>query len=356
MDATRVGVRSLRRNTPAAFDILADVVLNPSFPAEEIERQRGQRLAALAQQREDPRAMLEKALSAALYGPKHPYGYVEIGTEASNQAMTRDQFLAFWKQNFVPNNAALIVAGEINAEDLRKLAEEKFGGWAPGTPAVPQLESPETTSAKVVLVDKAGAGQTALRLATIGVPRSTPDYPSLEVMNSALGGLFSSRINLNLREEKGYTYGAGSVFRYRRSAGPFLIGAAVRTDATGASVTEMFKEMEGMVSSPPVGDELSLARDSLVRSLPGEFETSGRVVGSYSAVYVFDLGLDYFTKYPQQIGAVTAENVSDVAKRYLVPEKMIVVAVGDRAQIEPQLKALKLGKMEIRDADGNSKQ
>jgi zinc protease len=355
MDATSVSVRSLRRNTPAALDILADVVLNPSFPEEEIERQRGQRLAELAQQREDPRAMLEKSMAAALYGPGHPYGYVELGTESSNKSMTREDMLAFWKQNFVPNNAALVVAGKIGLEDLRKLAVQYFGAWMPGKPAAPELGSPATTEAKVVIVDKAGAAQTALRVATIGVPRSTPDYPALEVMNSALGGLFSSRINLNLREEKGYTYGAGSVFRYRRSAGPFLIGSAVRTDVTGASVTEIFKEIERMVSAPPVDDELALARDSLVRSLPGEFETSRRVVSSYANVYTYDLGLDYFTKYPQQIGAVTAQNVKDVTQRYLVPEKMIVVAVGDRAQIEPQLKGLKLGAIEYRDADGNRK-
>jgi len=277
---------------------------------------------------------------------------VELGTEASNQAMTRDNMLAFWKQNFVPNNAALVVAGKINVEDLRKLAEEAFGAWQPGTPAVPALGSPETTKAKIVLVDKPGAAQTAVRVATIGVPRATPDYAALEVMNSALGGLFSSRINMNLREEKGYTYGAGSVFRYRRSAGPFLIASAVRTDVTGASVTEIFKEVDRMVSSPPVDGELALARDSLVRSLPGQFETSGQVIGSFSAVYVYDLGLDYFTKYPQEIGAVTADNVKDVAKRYLVPEKLIVVAVGDRAKIEPQLKSLKLGTIELRDTDG----
>jgi zinc protease len=353
MDATRVQVRSLRRNAAAAMDILADVVLNPSFPAEEIERQRGQRLAELVQHREDPRAIVEKAMAAALYGTGHPYGFVELGTEASNQAMTRDNLVSFWKRNFVPNNAALVVAGAINADDLRALAEKSFGAWAPGTPATPAIGAPGMTGAKVVMVDKPGAAQTTLRVATIGVPRSTPDYPALEVMNSALGGLFSSRINLNLREDKGYTYGAGSVFRYRRSAGPFLIGAAVRTDVTGPSVTEMFREIERMVASPPVGDELLLARDSLVRSLPGLFETSSQVVSSFAGIYVYDLGLDYFTKYPVEVGSVSAEAVRDVAQRYLVPGKMIVVAVGDREKIEPQLQDLKLGAIELRDADGN---
>jgi zinc protease len=355
MDASRAQVRSLRRNAAAAMGILADVVLRPAFPQEEIDRQRGQRLALLMQQRENPNAVANKAMAAALYGQKHPYGYVELGTEASNKAMTRDDLVAFWKQNFVPNNAALIVAGAVSADDLREMAEQAFGGWQAGTPVASSLGSPETTRAKVVMVDKPGAAQTQLRVAAIGVPRSTPDYAALEVMNASLGGLFSSRINMNLREQHGYTYGAGSVFQYRRSAGPFFVATGVRTDVTGASVSEIFKEINRMVEVPLAADELSLARDSLVRSLPGLFETSSQVVSSFTSVYVYDLGLDYFLKYPQQVGAVTAETVQDVAKRHLVPGRMVVVAVGDRAKVAPQLGKLNLGATELRDADGNVK-
>jgi zinc protease len=353
MDASGVRVRSLRKNTATAMSLLADVALHPTFPQEEIERQRGQRLAQLVQQRENPNAVAGKAMSAALYGPKHPYGYVELGTEASNKAMTRDDLAAFWAAHYGPGNAALVVAGAIGAEDLRELAEQAFGGWQGGASAAAALAAPETTRARLVLVDKPGAAQTQLRVAAIGVPRSTPDYPALEVMNASLGGLFSSRINLNLREQHGYTYGAGSIFQYRRSAGPFFVSTGVRTDATGASVSEIFKEIGRMVEVPLNADELALARDSLVRSLPGLFETSTQVVNSFANVYVYDLGLDYYTKYPQQVGAVTVEGVQDVAKRYLVPGRMIVVAVGDRAKVVPQLQKLNLGATEIRDADGN---
>jgi zinc protease len=245
------------------------------------------------------------------------------------------------------------VAGDIGVDELRKLAQAAFGEWQPGKAATPALGAPETTKAKLVLVDKPDAAQTALRVASIGVPRATPDYAALEVMNASLGGLFSSRINMNLREEHGYTYGAGSVFRYRRAAGPFFIATGVRTDVTGPAVKEIFKEVDRMIATPLTADELGLARDSIVRSLPGQFETSGQVLGSFADVFVFDLGLDYYQRLPQSVNGVTSEAAQDAARRHLVPANMIVVAVGDRAKIEPQLKDVGLARPQLRDADGN---
>ncbi len=353
MDFSRAQVRALKRNAPTALNILADVVLHPTFPQDEVERQRGQRLSQLTEDRQKPSSVAAKVMAAALYGSKHPYGYVELGTEPSVQRMTRADMQAFWKANFVPNNAALIVAGDIGVDELRKLAQAAFGEWQPGKAATPVLGAPDTTKAKLVLVDKPGAAQTALRVASIGVPRATPDYAALEVMNASLGGLFSSRINMNLREEHGYTYGAGSAFRYRRAAGPFFVSTGVRTDVTGPAVKEIFKEIDRMIATPLTADELDLARDSIVRSLPGQFETSGQVLNSFADVFVFDLGLDYYQRLPQAVNGVTSEAALDVARRHLVPANMIVVAVGDRAKIEPQLKDVGLAPPELRDADGN---
>lgn len=352
MDNSTAVVSVLKRNVPAAMRLLADVVLNPTFPADEVERQRGQRLSQLIEERQQPGVVAAKAMAAALYGPRHPYGYSELGTEAATRAMSRDDMLAFWKSNFVPNNAALVVAGAISAAELRALAEENFGKWQPGQPRAAALGTPETTRAQLVLVDMPGAAQTMLRIGNVGVPRSTPDYAALEVMNTALGGLFSSRINMNLREEHGYTYGAGSVFRYRRSNGPFFVYTSVRTDVTGPAVQEIFKEIDRMVAVPLTADELALSKDSLVRSLPGQFETSGQAIGSFADTYVYGLGLDYFAKLPQRINAVDAAAVQDVAKRYLVPSRMVTVAVGDRAKIESQLQAAGLKTIERRDPDG----
>lgn len=262
----------------------------------------------------------------------------------------RDDMVAFWKRHFVPGNAALVVAGDISMEELRAVADKVFAGWEGPASAPVALGATETTAARVIIVDKPGSPQTQLRVAGIGAARSSPDFRALQVMNLALGGLFSSRINMNLREAHGYSYGASSAFVFRRGAGPFVVAAGVRTDATALSVTEIFSEMAGMVETPMGGEELRKAKDSMVNSLPGAFETSLDAVGSFSNIFVYDLGLDYYTRYAGQVNAVTAAQALDVARRYLVPERLVVIAVGDRAVIEDDLRALNLGDVEFRDA------
>jgi zinc protease len=352
MDASQVNAGSLKRTFPQMLALMADVVRRPAFPQEEIERQRASRLASLVQQRENANQVASAVMAAALYGPAHPYGYTELGTEASNKAMTRDALEPFWAQNFVPNNAALIVAGAISMAELQPLVEKAFGDWKAGTPAETTVGAPQTTSARVVLVDKPGAPQTQLRVASIGVPRSTPDYEPILVMNEALGGLFSSRINLNLREVHGYTYGARSQFVFRRSPGPFLVGTGVRTNVTGPSVSEIMKELNRIRDSELTAEELALAKDSLVRSLPADFETSGHAAGTMSNIYIYDLGLDYYTKIGDRLSAVTGEQIKAVSQKYIQPDKVIVIAVGDRRQIASELSKLKLGALEMRNADG----
>jgi zinc protease len=351
MDSTQTRGTSLRRNFEGLLELIADVNRHPAFPAQEIERQRASRLGSLAQQREAPGAVANAAMFAALYGPSHPYGYLELGTEASNKAMNRDDLQAFWSQNFVPNNAALIVSGQITEAELRPLVEKAFGDWARGTPASPALTQPATTSARLVVVDKPGAPQTELRVSTIGAPRSTPDYEAMRVMNEELGGLFSSRINLNLREEHGYTYGAGSQFVFRRAAGPFMVYSGVRTDVTAPAVSEILKEIKRMRDTPMKDDELTMARDSLIRSMPSDFQTSEDVTATTAAIYVYDLGLDYFSKYRTRLTAVTAAQAKAAAEKYLVPGKLVVVAVGDRSKMDRPLGALNLGSLEARNAD-----
>jgi zinc protease len=215
---------------------------------------------------------------------------------------------------------------------------------APGDPA--------GTRARLVIVDKPGAPQTALRLTLLATDRKTPDYPALQVMNAALGGLFSSRINLNLREDKGYSYGVFSAFRYDRTPGPFIIAGSVRTDVTGASISEIFKEVRAVRAEPLPASELAGARDSQVYSLPGQFETNSAIGASLAETYVFDLPADYWRSLPEQFRRVSAQQVQAAANKYLVPERMKVIAVGDRAKVLPQLKNLGLGQPESRDADG----
>ena len=183
--------------------------------------------------------------------------------------------------------------------------------------------------------------------------RQTPDYAPLQVMNAALGGLFTSRLSNNLREEKGYTYGVRSQFQYRRAPGPFSIATGVRTDVTGASVAEIFKEVRDMIARPMKPKELANARNSQVLSLPGQFETNKGIAASLANTYVYDLGLDYYARLPARFAGVTGAQVQAVARKYLQPEKLIVIGVGDKAKIEPQLGKLKLAPVEYRDADGN---
>jgi zinc protease len=352
MDATTVSARSLTKNFGKTLDVLADVVLHPSFPTEEIERQRASRLAGLVQQRDNPSQVAAQVLASALYGPKHPYGYAEVGTEAAVKAVMRSDMEAFWKQNFVPNNSALVVAGDISMPELKSLAEKAFATWQRGTPAQPALSAPMTTKARVVIVDKPGSPQTQVRVAGIGAARSSPDFRPMQVMNLALGGLFSSRINMNLREAHGYTYGASSGFAFRRAPGPFQVASGIRTDVTAPAIDEIFKELRGMVEKPVGQEELSKAKDALANSLPGAFESSANAVGNFSNVFIYNLGLDYYTKYAAQVNAVTTEQTLAMAKKYLVPDNMVVIAVGDRAKIEPELKKLNLGSIEIRDTEG----
>jgi zinc protease len=352
MDASTVSSRSLTKNFGKTLDVLADVVLHPSFPAEEIERQRASRLAGLVQQRDNPSQVAAQVMASALYGSKHPYGYAEVGTEAAVKAVTRADMEAFWKQNFVPNNSALVVAGDISMPELKALADKAFGSWQRGTPTQPALGAPMTTKARVVIVDKPGSPQTQVRVAGIGAARSSPDFRPMQVMNLALGGLFSSRINMNLREAHGYTYGASSGFAFRRAPGPFQVASGIRTDVTAAAIDEIFKELRGMVDKPVGTEELSKAKDALANSLPGAFESSSNAVGNFSNVFIYNLGLDYYTKYAAQVNAVTTDQTLAMAKKYLAPDAMVVIAVGDRAKIEPELKKLNLGSIEIRDTEG----
>jgi zinc protease len=352
MDASRIGSECLTPNFPDVLELLADVALHPSFPQAEISRVRSERLAALVQEQDEPSTVAMRVYSAALYGPKYTYGYPEIGTSDSLKAITRDDLLHFWQENYSPNDAALVVTGNIKLTDLKPMLEKQFAGWKPGNSIAPALGTRESSDAKLILVDRPQAPQTTLLFFSPGPPRSTPDYPQIEVMNADLGGLFSSRINMNLREQHGYTYGARSFFNYHIAPGAFIATSDVRTDATAPATTEIFSELRRMRDTVMSPEELNLAKDSTAQSLPGRFETAAETAGSFAELYVYDLALDYFSLLPQRINAVTAEQAQAAAQKYIQMDKITVVAVGDRAKIEADMKKLNLGKTEIRDAEG----
>ena len=337
----------------AAFEIFSDVALNPSFDEKEITRVRNTRLTQILQQRDNPNTLANKFFFNAVYGGNHPYGYLESGTEESNKSITRDDMMKFWQAGYVPERSALVVAGDITEAELRAMAEKYFAKWAGKGTAAARPNTDATTTRRIVIIDKPGSPQTALRIGHIGVARSSTDYVPIEVMNIGLGGLFSSRINMNLREKNGYTYGAFSTFAYRRGPGPFYAGGSVRTDVTAPAVREIFNELERMRTSPVTADELMTAKDAFARSLPGLFETTPQIAGSIAQIFVYDLPLDYYSALPARINAVTAADIQRVAEKYITPNSMIIVAVGDRSKIEQELTKLNLGAIEVRGADGN---
>jgi len=261
--------------------------------------------------------------------------------------------VAFWKRHFVANNAALVVAGDIPLEQLKPLVDKTFGGWKRGVVPVSAAALPVPTKAKLIIVDMPAAAQSQVRTAAIGAARSTPDFPRMQVLNEIVGGLFSSRINMNLREEHGYTYGAFSQFVYRRQPGPFVIGSGIRSDVTAPAVSEIMKELKKLIEKGITQPELALGRDSIVRSLPADFETSARASSALSSIYLYDLGPQYYAQLPAAMQNVNTESVLGAARKYLAPARMTLVVVGDRASIEPELRKLNLGTIEIRDADGN---
>ena len=352
-DNASISLRALTPNVKPALAVLADVALHPAFPAQELERVRQERLTALLQQRDSPMATAQRVLLPCLYGPTHPYGHVALGTEDAMRRITREDLERFYRQAYTPRNAALVFVGDLTQAEAQTMATEAFGGWSGSAPDAPRPAAGTQVASRVVIVDKPGAPQTQLVVTQLAVPRSDPDYDKLSLMNTVLGGAYGSRINMNLREQHGYTYGAYSMLTENRGVGRFGAGAGVRTDVTGASVGELLKEVEGMKDRLVTDEELARAKGFRIQGLPGRFETSGAVADQIGSLFTFDLPENYFATLPSRLGAITANDIADVAKKYLVPERMLIVAVGDRAQIEPQIRPMNLGEISLLDADGN---
>jgi zinc protease len=351
-DASLISGFSLRKNDDKLFELLSDVAIHPAFREEEVERVRKRRLTTLIQEADDPTAVARRVFYREVYGEKSPYGYVETGTPGSTTATAREDIAKFYKSGFAPQDSALVVAGAISEPQLKTLAQKYFGGWTGQATASqpPQVEN--TLKRRIVIVDKPNAPQSAVRIGHVGLQRNNPDYPAVSVMNDILGGLFSSRINLNLREAHGYTYGAFSTFLFRRGTGPFVVGSMIRTDVTAAAVKEVFNELAKMRESPVSAEELAMAKESNVRGLTAEFETTSQTARTIANLFTYGLPLDYYRTLPAKLEAVTAAEVHRMAEKYVSPEKMVVVVAGDRAKIEPELKKLELGTVEARDTEG----
>lgn len=336
----------------SALALFADVALRPSFPANEFDRLKKTRLTELLQLKDQGPAIANIAYPAIVYGSSHPYGARLLGTEGSVAGLSVADLQSYYGSNFRPNNSTLIVVGDVTPAQIEQKVNRFFGGWQRGdvTP-VKYTDPPKAGTTTVYLIDKPGAAQSSFRIATVGVPRSTRDYFALTVMNTILGGSFTSRLNNNLRETKGYTYGARSQFDMRRAAGPFIASAEIVAAKTDSALIEFMKELTAIRQSVPP-EELSKAKRYLQLQLPSDFETTQQIAGALVPVAMYGLPLDYYNNYVQNIEAITPADVERVARQYVNPGSLAVVIVGDRKSIEPTLKAVNIGPISIRDMTG----
>jgi predicted Zn-dependent peptidase len=328
-----------------ALPLMADVAMRPTFPSTDLERLRKERLTALLQARDNPAALIQLAFPRVIYGPTHRYGTSANGLPPAIEAFTVADLQSFYRAHYRPDNATLLVVGDVTPASIMPLLEKQFGSWkaegmAPLVAEVPT--APQLKARQIYIVDKPDAAQSQIRIGWVGVPRSTPDYAALQVLNTILGGSFTSRLNQNLREKNGYSYGASSGFDMRRSAGPFLATAGVQTDKTGPAVAEFFNELNGIVEPIPA-DELAKAKNNVALSFPGEFETTGDLSRKLEELVVYNLPDDTFSNFVPAVNKVTAADLQRLAAQYIQPDKMAVVVVGDRKLIEGPIRQLNLG-------------
>jgi predicted Zn-dependent peptidase len=330
-----------------ALAIMADVAIRPTFPATELQRIREELLTTLIQAQDDPEDLVRFAFPRLVFGPQHRYGTLPIGTAAALKGFSSADLKAFHAKHVVPGNSVLIVAGDVTPSAALPLLESAFGPWKGAAPAsAPIPEAPQVKSRQVYLIDKPGAAQSQIRIGWVGVPRSTPDYFALRVLNTILGGAFTSRLNTNLREEHGYAYGASSVFEMRGAAGPFFAAAGVQTDKTSESLQEFFRELEG-IRQPIPSAELEKAKNYLALSFPRNFETTAGIAASLAQLFVYGLPDEYYATFTGRIRSVTAADLQRAAARYVQPDKFAVLVIGDRKTVESRIKALNLGPLRI---------
>jgi zinc protease len=350
-DASNVSLSTLSRNLDPALAIFADVVQNPAFDPKDFGRVRDNLLTALARRKDSPPIVASLALTRVLYGTKHPYGWPASGADATIKKLTPADLRAFYETNYRPNNAALIVAGDTTVEALRSKLEAAFKPWHARRVGARKLPAPVAASSgtKIYLIDKADAPQSSIRIGLVGIERQSPDYFPVTVMNLIFGGGFY-RLDLNLREGKGWTYGARSSFDSRRTPGPFSAGGEFVAPHSADSVAEILKELTNIRDSDVTDAELARAKDQIIKSFPARFATRANAAAQLAELAVFGFPDSYVSEYTHKIAAVTKDDVRRVARKYLDPNHLAIVVVGDRKSIEAPL--AKLAPVELRDLDG----
>jgi predicted Zn-dependent peptidase len=356
-EQTTVSLQTLSKHLDAALGLMGEMVAQPAFKAEELERERKSRLQSLKQQKDVAAGIADRVFNHVVYGENHPYGRPSSGTIPSVEAITRDDITSFYGRFYRPNNAVLIVVGDVTPQQLLPKLEQALAGWESGPVPAEAAAAPARPDAKpmaVYLVDKPNAAQSEVRIGHAGAARSVdPDYYALQVCMTALGGQFTSRVNLNLREKHGFTYGARSNISYRRGPGPLMAGAGVFTAKTDSSLVEFLRELKDIRGPRPLTpDETDAARNAILRGYPRRFETADATIGVLSDLALYGLPDSEINNFLTQVGRVKPEDVTRVAGKYLAPEQFAIVVVGDLAKVRPGIEALNLGPITVLDADG----
>ena len=353
-DASFATVLTIKENLESTFEIFSDIILHPTFPEKEWDRIKKQQLASLQQQKDMPAFVASNIFSKTLFGDEHPYGRNSSGTIESVNKITIDDLKNYYKENYLPNQSTLIIVGDVKIEEVQKLVNKYLGKWENGiAKSFTISQTPTIESTKIILIDKPQAAQSEIRVGHIGVARNNEDFFALTLLNTILGGQFTSRINMNLRESKGYTYGARSGFAMNKYPGAFTISAPVKSSVTDSSLIEIMKEFNLIISENVTEKELQLAKNSIIRSLPQGFETPSQIASQISNLVVNNLPDDYYNTLVEKYSAISMEEILRVGKKYLSPNKSAIVIVGDLPLIKESIAKLNFGNIIVADSDGN---
>ena len=359
LDMSYISLNAIASRLPESLDLFSDVLLTPTFPSGELDRLKAQSLATIQQQKSQPQGIASRLFPRLVYGPDHPYSnpFSGIGTEESVRSMTTDELREFYRRWVRPDNATLLVVGDTTLAQLQPLLERRLSVWKAPTEARPSKQltavAPPTRS-RIFLINRTAAEQSLIMAIELAPPRSDPNDIAFETVNEILGGSFISRINMNLREDKHWSYGAGSSVVEAKGQRPFVVSARVQTDKTAESMQETVKELRELIGTKlPTQNELRFAKDSLVRALPGSNETSGEVASSYADILTYGLPDTYLNDFVGKVESLTPEQVESAARELIHPESLTWFVVGDLAAIEPGIRKLGLGEVKVLDADGN---
>jgi zinc protease len=347
-DSTTISLTCLAERMEEAVALLAEDLLQPAFPPEEVGRFRNQRLAAIRQRRMDPGSLADDAAAYFFFADHVPYRRPLAGSASSVERMGPVEVQAFAKAHYRPKGAGLVVAGDVEVSEVGDLARSYFGDWEGAPEPVSSFESvPRFRERRVLVVDRPGSVQSEIRIGQVGAPRSTPHFFPLQIFNTILGGAFTSRLMLNLREEQGFTYGVRSRFAFRRSAGPFRISTAVATEVTAPAVSHALAEVQGLVEDGPTQREVERARDFIAGVFPLHLETTGQVAARIGELLVYGLPDDFFAFYRDRIRSISPQDVLVAGREMLRPGDMVVVVVGEADAIRGPLDDLGLGPVEV---------